>query len=149
LLAAIALSWFAIVVDVDLSPRLQRGNWRGVADGLREAGGPRAITTVELGAAPLDYYLHGLHNLRRGATALVCEIDETGYSPLRPSAGRPPAPGFRLAQRRNVDGLIVYRFVSAAVREVPEATLREHVITRAHPEVLVGADVARPAPARP
>jgi hypothetical protein len=67
----------------------------------------------------------------------VTEIDETGYAPLRRGAGRPPAPGFRLLERRDVDGLIVYRFVSPVARVVSEATLRRHVITRAHPEVLV------------
>lgn len=131
------LAFLAISVDVDLSPRLQRGNWRQVAHVLRADGRARAITTVELGAAPLEYYLPGLHNLRPGRTVLVSEIDETGYAPLRASAGETPAPGFRLLGRLNIDGLIVYRFVSAAPRAVSEAVLRRHVITLAHPEVLV------------
>ncbi len=145
-LAATAVAaLLAISIDVDLSPRLQRGNWRGVADVLR--GGPRdrAITTVQLGSAPLEYYLPGLHNLRAGYSVSVSAIDETGYSPLRPSAGRSPAPGFRMIGRVNVDGLIVYRFAALSPRPVAEATLRRHVITLAHPEVLVGrgAKVAR------
>jgi hypothetical protein len=74
----------------------------------------------------------------------VSEIDETGYSPLRASAGRPPAQGFSLAARRNIDGLIVYRFVSSVPRSVTEAALRRHVITLAHPEVLVPRGVPRP-----
>jgi hypothetical protein len=77
----------------------------------------------------------------------VDEIDETGYAPLRASAGSPPAPGFRLVSRLNIDGLIVYRFRSAVPRAVSESTLRRHVITLAHPEVLVGAR-ALVAPAR-
>src|SRR5205823_4620876 len=49
------LAFLAVSVDVNLSPRLQRGNWRGLARVLRESsGGQRAITTVELGAAPLE-----------------------------------------------------------------------------------------------
>jgi mannosyltransferase len=137
-LAAIALVAFAVLsVDVDLSPRLQRGNWRDVAK-LLGAGSPaRAITTVELGAAPLEYYLAPLHNLGRRSSVRVSEIDETGYAPLRHGAGRPPAPGFRLLARHDVDGLIVYRFVSSVPRLVSEAELRRHVITLAHPEVLV------------
>ena len=95
------------------------------------------ITTVQLGAAPLEYYLPPLHNLPHGASVTIAEIDETGYAPLRPHAGRPPAPGFRLFDRREVDGLIVYRFVSPVPRTVSVATLRRHVITLAHPEVLV------------
>jgi hypothetical protein len=137
--ATIALAFLAISVDVDLSPRLQRGNWRGVANVLAGGRVDRAITTVELGGAPLQYYMPGLHNLARGATVTVSEIDETGYAPLRASAGRAPAPGFRLSEQRNVDGLIVYRFVSSVPRAVSEATLRRHVITVAHPEVLVPA----------
>jgi mannosyltransferase len=142
LAALLALAFLAITVDVDLSPRLQRGDWRGVARVLRAGGGgssslARAITTVELGAAPLEYYLPPLHNLARGATVTVSEIDETGYAPLRAGAQRPPAPGFKLIERRDIHGLIVYRFASAFPRTVSEATLREHVITRAHPEVLI------------
>src|SRR5262249_56903003 len=94
------------------------------------------------------YYLP-LRPLHRGAMVTVREIDETGYSPLRPGAARPPAPGFRLRERLNVDGLLLYRFVSPVPRTVSEATLRRHVITRAHPEVLVPARPPVPgAPAR-
>jgi mannosyltransferase len=142
LAATIALAFGAISIDVDLSPRLQRGDWRGVARILRgTAGNDRVITTVELGAAPLEYYLPPLHNLAEGTTVQVSEIDETGYYPLTASAGSPPAPGFHLQSRDDVNGLIVYRFVSATPRKVSEATLRRHVITEAHPEVLVSPQV--------
>jgi MFS family permease len=136
LAAILALAFGVLTLDVDLSPRLQRGNWRGVARLLR-GGGDRAITTVELGGAPLEYYLHSLRNLPRGSAVVVTEIDETGYAPLRRSAGRPPAPGFHLLERRDVDGLILYRFGSPRPSRVSEAALRRHVITLAHPEVLV------------
>ena len=126
---------------MDLSPRLQRGDWSAVAGALRTGPAARAITTVELGGAPLQYYLPGLHNLARGSSVTVSEIDETGYAPLRASAGRPPAPGFRLVQRRNLNGLLVYRFVSLVPRAVSERALSSHVITLAHPEVLVPADL--------
>jgi uncharacterized membrane protein len=152
LAAMIAVAFAAISLDVVLSPRLQRGDWRGLSDALRghghrfttglaPAAGQRVITTVELGAAPLEYYLPRLHNLARGMSVTVNEIDETGYSPLRASAERPPAPGFHLLDRRDIHGLIVYRFVSPIPRSVSEATLRRHVITHAHPEVLVPASV--------
>jgi mannosyltransferase len=133
----VALAFLAISIDVDLSPRLQRGDWRGVAHALRGGARARAITTVELGAAPLEYYLPPLHNLARRTSVTVSEIDETGYAPLRSSAGSPPAPGFRLLSRSDINGLIVYRFVSSTPRSVSEAVLRRHVITVAHPEVLV------------
>jgi mannosyltransferase len=139
LATAIAVAFLAITLDVDASPRLQRGNWRDVAKVL--SGGPRrrAVTTVELGSAPLEYYLPGLRSLHEGSSVRVSEIDETGYAPLRASAGERPAPGFRLLARLDVDGLIVYRFVSPVPRIVTEATLRRHVITQATPDVLVPA----------
>jgi hypothetical protein len=150
LATTIAVAFLAISVDVNLSPRLQRGDWRGLARVLGEpslgaADGAgiaarvdrRVITTVELGASPLEYYIPGLHNLARGTSVTVSEIDETGYSPLRQDAASPPATGFRLVGRSDVNGLIAYRFVSAIPRAVTEATLRRHAITLAHPEVLI------------
>lgn len=134
---AIALAFLAITLDTERSPRLQRGNWREVAASVPANGSERAITTVELGAAPLEYYMPGLHNLGRGTSVRLREIVETGYSPLRASAGEPPVHGFQLLSRRNIDGLIVYRFRSSSPRLVSEAALRRHVITPAHPEVLV------------
>jgi mannosyltransferase len=166
----IAVTMAALSIDVDLSPRLQRGDWRGLAHVIghvtegptrggrsvnrpiagRPAYGERVITTVELGAAPLEYYLPPLHNLPRGATVTVSEIDETGYAPLAAGAGEPPAPGFRLVEHRDVNGLILYRFLSATPRAVSEATLRSHVIAAGHPEMLVptggGASVTAPEP---
>jgi hypothetical protein len=141
LAATTAVAFLAITIDVDLSPRLQRGNWRQVSHVLRAGAPAHAITTVELGSAPLEYFMPGLHNLHPGSNVRVSEIDETGYAPLRASAGEPPAPGFHLLARLNVNGLIVYRFVAPSPRTVSEAELRSHVITLAHPEVLVPIDV--------
>jgi len=157
----IALGFAAITIDVDLSPRLQRGDWRGLAQRLavqpgsavRGASGARAprptaervIVTVELGSAPLEYYLPPLRNLLPGQAVTVREIDEIGYFPLTPGAGTAPAPGFRLRERVEVNGLIAYRFVSSMPRTVSEATLRGDAITsEAHSEVLIGAGL-RPA----
>ncbi len=152
----IAIGFAAIAVDVDLSPRLQRGDWRGLTHRLatapgilggassgaraHTATGARAIVTVELGSAPLEYYMPPLHNLLPGQAITVSEIDEVGYLPLVPTAGTAPAPGFRLLERIDVNGLIAYRFVSPAPRTVSEATLRGQSITReGHSEVLVSA----------
>jgi hypothetical protein len=135
-----ALGFLAVTVDANLSPRLQRGDWRGLAEAIRASSSParaRAITTVELGSAPLEYYLGPLHNLAHATTTLIAEIDETGYAPLRAGAELPPAPGFRLVARRDIHGLILYRFLSPVPRAVSQATLRRHVITLEHPEVLV------------
>lgn len=133
----LVLTFLVLTIDVDLSPRLQRGDWAAVATALRAAQPNHVITTVELGAAPLEYYLPPLRNLARQSSVTVTEVDETGYAPLRKSAGRPPAPGFHLSERRNIHGLIVYRFTSSAPVTISERMLREHVITLARPEVLV------------
>jgi mannosyltransferase len=139
-LAAVSVLGFLILsVDIDLSPRLQRGDWRAVAHLLRRGAGERAITTVELGSLPLEYYLPGLRSLPRGRSVTVREIDETGYLPLRRFAGAPPAPGFVLRERRNLHGLLVYRFLSSTPRTLSESALRRNVITPARPEVLVPA----------
>jgi 4-amino-4-deoxy-L-arabinose transferase-like glycosyltransferase len=161
----VAAGFLALSVDVNLSPRLQRGDWRGVARLLRRAGwgssvapggaragagsagsaGPiaaRALVTVELGAAPLEYYLPPLHNLAQGARARVREVVQTGYAPLRASAGEPPARGMALSQVRNVHGLYVYRFTSSVPVTISESKLRESAITEApHPEVLVAGSL--------
>jgi hypothetical protein len=133
----LALAFTALSVDVVLSPRLRRGDWKAVASVLRGGHPDRAIVTVELGAAPLEYYLPPLANLARGSTVRVTEIDETGYAPLRKSAPDPPAPAFHLSERRDIHGLIVYRFISPVPVRISEAVLRHHAIAEAHPEVLV------------
>jgi mannosyltransferase len=138
--ALIVAASLAITIDINLSPRLQRGNWRSLAHAIGPGSPTRAVTTVELGETPLQYYLQGLRNLHPGTRVLVDEIDETGYAPLRHDAERPPAPGFVLRSRADRDGLILLRFDSPVPRFVSEATLRRHVITLAHPEVLVPVD---------
>jgi len=138
-LATLIVVAFAVLsVDVYLSPRLQRSDWRGMAQTIRSAAAPsRVITTVELGGAPLEYYLPGLRNLHAGQEVTVREIDETGYPPLRADPTKPPAPGFRLVAGVDIHGLILYRFTSATPRTISQATLLRHVITPALPEVLV------------
>jgi mannosyltransferase len=134
----IALAFAAITLDVDLSPRLQRGNWRDLAHALERTGaGRRAIVTVELGAAPLEYYLPHTAYLPPGRLIAVREVDEVGYAPLRPSAGEPPAPAFRPAGRIDVDGLIAYRFVASTPQTLTEAALRRQTITATRSEALV------------
>jgi hypothetical protein len=136
----LALAFLALTVDVNLSPRLQRGDWSGVAGVLRPAQPEHVITTVELGSAPLEYYLGGLSNLTSGQSVRVTEIDETGYAPLRIHAEQPPAPGFHLSERRDLHGLIVYRFTSKSpVTISQEALLHAVIAAEGRPEALVPA----------
>jgi 4-amino-4-deoxy-L-arabinose transferase-like glycosyltransferase len=133
-----ALAFLAICVDVALSPRLHRGDWRGVANTLRSVAAQRVIATVHLGSAPLEYYLPELHGLAKDALVRADEIDEVGYAPLSAGASIPPAAGFQLVARRDIEGLILYRFVSSAPRAIRVANLRGHPITleQGLPEIL-------------
>ena len=101
------------------------------------AAGARAIVTVELGAAPLECYHAGAGKPSVRCLQGLREIDEVGYQPLRALAGRAPAGGFRLLERVDFDGLIIYRFVSKRPQEVPERILRDRGLTVARTEVLV------------
>jgi hypothetical protein len=138
LLAALIIAAFLTVsVDVDLSPRLQRGNWRELARALGRAPEARAIATVQLGSAPLEYYLQSVRELGRRSAPRVSEIDLVGYRPLRRSAGRSPASGFTQAARAEVDGLIAYRFTATRPHRVSRSALRAHAITSTRTVALV------------
>ncbi len=60
----VAFAFLALTVDVNLSPRLQRGDWNGVAQVLNEGTGARAITTVELAPRRLSTTCPGWEILR-------------------------------------------------------------------------------------
>ncbi len=153
LAALAALAFLALTIDIDLSPRLQRGDWSGVASVLRppapapgaSTGAPAgattagsAIVTAQLGSAPLEYYLPALRELAPGTPVRVSEIDEVGYAPLRKGSENPPAPGFHLSERKDVHGLIVYRFTSTTpVRISAEALLDGAITEESRAEVLV------------
>ena len=116
----IAVAFLAISLDVDLSPRLQRGNWRGVARALAAGPEPGDHPGGELGSAPLEVHLPPLSNFPRGSSASVEEVD--GSVRAAPRLCRAVARiGFRLLERLDIDGLIVYRFVSPVPRTISEA----------------------------
>jgi hypothetical protein len=118
------------------SPAPSPGALTGAPTGATAAD--RAIVTVQLGSAPLEYYLSGLHELGAGTHVEVREIDETGYAPLRKGSEVPPAPGFHLSERRNIHGLIVYRFTSTTpVAISAEALLDGAIAEESRAEVLV------------
>lgn len=128
LAGVIALGFFSVGIGVDLSPRLQRGDWRGVAAVVRARSSSQAIVTVELGSAPLEYYLPRLRSLATEQLS-VREVDFVGYRPLRPDAARPPTPAFSLAGHYDVHGLIVLRFTASTPRTLTASFLRRRTIT--------------------
>lgn len=135
-LAAIgALGFLAVGIDVDFNPRLQRGDWSGVASALQRqsralgiAPAQRVIASVHLGSAPLEYYLPALRPLGAGAAG-VREIAEVGYAPLAGDATQPPAAGFTLASRRDINNLDLFIFTARSARTVPAAALLSHPLT--------------------
>ena len=140
LLAVALLALLAVTVAVDLDPKLQRGNWRGIAGDL-PAGNRRAMVVNQLGSAPLRYYIPGLRPLPLADSVRVREIVLAGEEPLRASAGRPPAPGFRLAGKIDFTGVVAYRFVASSPRVVSARSLRARNITLLHADVLAPESV--------
>jgi hypothetical protein len=137
LAVAICIAGVAVVIDVDRSPRLQRGDWHGLARALPSGAAARAIVTPELGSAPLEYYVPGVTRLATGASTTATEIDLVGYSPIRAGAARPPAPGFRLVERRSVHGLVVYAFRADHPMTIGERALRAKRLIATRTQVLV------------
>jgi hypothetical protein len=136
LLALGTAGLLAVTIDIDLSPRLQRGDWRGLARAIPAGGPERAYTTVLLGSAPLEHYIPGLRKLAPHRALAVREIVETGELPLREGAGKAPA-GFRLLETRRVHGLVALRFIAPGAHTLSEEQLRRDVVDAAEPWVLV------------
>ncbi len=149
LLATLAcLAGAAVIIATDLDPRLQRADWSALATSLRRGTPDRVIVTVELGAAPLEYYLPGLRlrYLSRRRVVAVREVDLVGYAPLRAGAPRDPARAFALAQRSDSHGLLAYRYLATAPVRLSGRALRRLTITvgaESSSEVLAPAAIGR------
>jgi hypothetical protein len=135
LLAVALTALLAMTLTVDFDSKAQRGDWKAIVHGL-PAAEERATVVNMLGSAPFRYYTPGLRELPRHDLVRVREIVLAGEEPLRASAGRPPAPGFELAQKLDLHGLVAYRFVAAGPRAISERTLRRRAITSEHAVVL-------------
>ena len=139
--ALIVLASLAITIDVNLSPRLQRGNWRALAHAIGSGSSARAVTTVAAGrdaAAVLPartaqpaagYEGAGGRNRRDRLRAAAPRRHPPAGAGLRAVLPRGP-------RRADPAALRLARCRGSSARP----TLRRHVITRAHPEVLVPGD---------
>jgi hypothetical protein len=99
---------------VDLTPALQRPDWRAVAAQLGRPRAPRAIVTWSLGVAPLRYYLsHGAFEVSTGAGFdwLVHEVDFVSNAATGPAPGRLLGPGFKALPNEGVGRLELRRYV--------------------------------------
>jgi mannosyltransferase len=138
----LALVFLAISIAVDVSPNLQRENWRGLANDLVHGSSERAITAIDFyGSVPIEYYVPSFHRLHAGGSVLVNEIDVTNSGPVRVSGVQQPLPGFRLLGRVDVDGMLAYRFVSKLPQRLSEAAIAEagHALTLGTNDVFVPA----------
>ena len=133
----------AVVLATSVSPRLQRGDWRGLAHRLPGSLGAVAVVTPQLGSSPLEYYRPLLGRAGPRTPLAVAEIDLVGYRPLRAGAGRPPVAGFALAGRAEVHGLLLYRFTSPRPVAVSERALLAGRITAVRSEVLAAVASSR------
>jgi hypothetical protein len=144
LAVVVCLAGAGVLVATELDPRLQRADWSAVARALDRGSRDRAIVTVELGAAPLEYYLPHwrLRYLSRRLSTSLREIDLVGYAPLRGDALRPPTPAFSLLAHSDIHGLLAYRYFAATPQRVSGRFLRELTITAGE---IATAEVLLPA----
>ncbi len=100
-------------VWASVSPDLQRPDWRGVADRLGEAKGPRATVTWTLGLASLRYYLPpGAIQVTPAERYdwLVHEIDFVSDGGAPPPPPHLLGPGFRQVAFENAGRLRIRRY---------------------------------------
>jgi mannosyltransferase len=129
-LGAVALCalGLACVVLVAADDTFQRENWRGIAEamGAAPAGGSRVVVVPPVsGEVGIGEQVRGIARMPAGGVE-ASEVDIVtvrstalgGERSGRPSRPLPPAPGFRLAERRYDDTFTLLRWVSDAPRRV-------------------------------
>jgi mannosyltransferase len=128
IIAALCCCLLAITIAIDFDARLQRPDWRGVAQVLGTLTGPRALVVPATGDDPLEYYLPGDTRRILRLHASVSEIDLVGWPDAGVPVPRPPVKGFRLVAAERVKTLTVYRYRAPHRILVPRATLlRDHL----------------------
>ena len=90
----------AILVAVNLSPGMQRPDWRGLAEAIGPAPVPRVIVSPRLGKAPLEYYLRA-GDLKSGTSPVATRRLDMISARRKVT---PPGPPFHLASVRSVGG---------------------------------------------
>jgi mannosyltransferase len=146
---ALCILFVGVVVAVAVEDRYQRDDWRGAARALGPPSVARAVVLTPPSAPePFRAYLPGLTRLspvgaRVGEVALV-GIATTQGRPggdrrvPRPTAVRPPAPGFRFVERRQGATFTVIRFRAGRPVEVTPRDLWQSGLGRGpRPTVLL------------
>lgn len=100
--AAIGLcvAFVAVLVAVNVTPRMQRPDWRGAAAAIGASRLSRVEIVPRLAAAPVGFYLGADRVAPRGQVIRVRQVDLLSRS----TALTRPGPGFRLITNRRVPG---------------------------------------------
>jgi mannosyltransferase len=126
--AALLAYWLAFAVYVDLRPRLQRPDWRGIAADIGPVARPREIVTGGQGLEPLRYYLPGrameIHSPRPPLPVREVDVVSVGVPPPRRTTGLPQA--FHPAGRLSDDTVTVTRYAAPRPVPVPWHRLLDH-----------------------
>jgi mannosyltransferase len=140
LAGALGLVSVAAVAAVDLRPRLQRADWRGVAHALGAAHDePRAIVVPFIGDEPLEHYLPATTAFPTHATRRVREIVFIGWSPARYRHSGRLGRSFRLTSDRG-EGLFELATVRARTPQpVTAALLAAHQLDGVRARALIQA----------
>ena len=128
LLCAVGL---ACVVLVAADDTFQRENWRGIAQAMGPARSARVVVVPPVsGVVGLEVQVSGLERMPAAGVS-VSEVDIAtprstelgGALSGRPARPQPPAPGFRLAERRYDDTFTLLRWVAPRPVRVDAAGL--------------------------
>ena len=136
IIAALCCCLLAITVAIDFDARLQRPDWRGVAQALGTLTGPRALVVPATGDDPLEYYLPDDTERILRLHASVSEIDLVGWPDAGVPVPRAPVRGFRLVSALRVKTLTVYRYRAAHPLLVPRAILLHDHLGKEAPAAL-------------
>ena len=115
--------WLAFAVHVDLTPNLQRPDWRDLAGKIDTSGRARAVVAWKLAADPLEFYLNNDAQRLYSGEVRVREIDVLAKpSAVRALRGLPA--GFHRMGRVSEARLTLVRYVTARPRVLDYSQLK-------------------------
>jgi len=140
--AALCAYLLAFCVYADFRPALQRDDWRGVAQRIGPARGPRAIFVWEQGDEPLSFYLGGNQTRVkwkqwRLAPRAVGEVDVVSGRPPPRSARSALPPSFRRVGRVDLGRMTLLRYRAARPRRLGWARIARNFTGYSNNAVLI------------
>ena len=140
--AALCAYLLAFCVYADFRPALQRDDWRGVAERIGPARGPRAILVWEQGDEPLSFYLGGNQTRVkwkqwRLAPRAVGEVDVVSGRPPPRAARSALPPSFRRVGRVDLGRMTLLRYRAARPRRLGWARIAANFTGYSNNAVLI------------